>query len=201
MSDYYPEYSPYIFCGNNPVLYIDEFGTDFINFIFHFSQDPPQKKNPQEPNSKDNPYEIDEVVITPDPLPNTSSKRENTSSRTKSKSSSLTFSTPIVLENVFERINTVVINPCVAIIFSFAILLQGDSSPTQYEKSNGKNEQHGDGGRALEKADKQIKDLEKQYENSKSRVERQRIRKKIDRIRKDAQRKRKGENHSNGNKR
>lgn len=42
-----------------------------------------------------------------------------------------------------------------------------DESPPNYRgKSNGKNEKHGDGGRALSKAENQIAELEKQLEGS-----------------------------------
>ena len=60
MSDYYPDYSPYVFCGNNPVIYVDDIGTEFVDFNFNFCfyQDPPQKKDPEKPNTDDNPYVI-----------------------------------------------------------------------------------------------------------------------------------------------
>lgn len=79
--------------------------------------------------------------------------------------------------------------------------MQGDTRPQQYSKSNGKNEPHGDNGRAIEKAEKQIKDLEKQMKNAKNNRERKIIKKKMENIRKSAQRKQSGENHSNTNKR
>ena len=195
MSDYYPELSPYVYCNNNPISLIDDYGEDFLDFMSKFSEDPPHL-----PTDKNNPQKLPEVVITPKPAPNTPSKSESVSSNTKSKANVITFPIPIVLGNVLECFTTIVINPAVY-IFSFPILFKGDSSPTQYEKSNGKNEQHGDGGRAVEKADKQIKDLERQMKEAKNNRERKKIKRKIENIRKSAQKKQSGENHSNSNKR
>jgi len=196
MSDYYPDNSPYVYCGNNPITYIDEIGMDFINFNLErsFYEDPPQKTDPQKPNSKNNPYVLDEVEIK-------TKTRQEPPKPKRSGSITIPF-LPFLFTQVGEAIETVVSSSYVVSIFvGLSTLMQGDTRPQQYSKSNGKNEPHGDNGRALGKAEKQINVLQKQYKNSKSGVERQRIKKKIDRIRKDAQRKRKGENHSNGNKR
>jgi hypothetical protein len=65
---------------------------------------------------------------------------------------------------------------------------------------NGKNEKHGDGGRALDKAQKQIDDLEQQLQNATG-ADRAKIAQKIKNIKKIAQKKRKGEEHSRGCKR
>ncbi len=62
-------------------------------------------------------------------------------------------------------------------------------------KNNSANEKHGDGGRAVSKSEKQIKDLESQL-NGVSEKERIKIRKKIRNIKKNAQQKKKGEEHS-----
>ena len=195
MSDDYPNLSPYVYCNNNPLSLIDFYGEDFVDFMNRLSEDPPHP-----PTDQNNPQELPEVVITPKPSSNTSSKSENVALNAKSKATVLTLPFPFVLGNVIECI-TATVGSVWSIISIFPVLFKGDSSPTQYEKSNGKNEQHGDGGRALEKADKQIKDLEKQMKNAKSGVEKRRIKKKIERIKKDAQQKQKGVNHSNGNKR
>ncbi len=58
----------------------------------------------------------------------------------------------------------------------------------------GKSDPHGDGGRALDKADKRIKDLEKQLEGA-SKKDKKKIKQKIQNIIKDAQKKKKGETH------
>ena len=71
----------------------------------------------------------------------------------------------------------------------------------EYGKSNGKNEQHGDNGRAIGKSESQIGELENQLKNAKNNKEREKINRKIANIKKTAQKKKKGENHSNGNKR
>jgi len=191
MSDYYPDYSPYVFCGNNPIIYVDEIGTEFVDFSFCFYQDPPQKKDPEKPNTKENPYEIEEVVIT--------APKEQ---RTRRAQWVNIISAPVSFYYV-EKVVTAIINASVipTIFVSLATLMQGDTSPNQYSKSNGKNESHGDNGRALEKADKQIKDLEKQLKRTKNNRERKIIKKKIENIRKSAQKKKSGENHSNTNKR
>ena len=71
-----------------------------------------------------------------------------------------------------------------------------------YENLNGKNEQHGDNGRAIGKSQSHIGELEQQLNDpNMNRKDKEKIRNKIDRIRKTAQKKKKGENHSNGNKR
>ena len=70
-----------------------------------------------------------------------------------------------------------------------------------YENLNGKNEQHGDNGRAIGKAESQIGELENQLKNAKNKKEQNEIKWKMKRIRENAQRKKKGENHSRGNKR
>ena len=70
-----------------------------------------------------------------------------------------------------------------------------------YENLNGKNEQHGDNGRAIGKSESQIGELENQLKNAKSKKEKEKINRKIANIKKTAQKKKKGENHSNGNKR
>ncbi|GBC59928.1 hypothetical protein DENIS_0870 [Desulfonema ishimotonii] len=59
---------------------------------------------------------------------------------------------------------------------------------------SGKSDPHGDGGRALEKAKKQIGELEKQLDGA-NKKEKKRIKKKIQRIVDDARKKRKGETH------
>ncbi len=60
---------------------------------------------------------------------------------------------------------------------------------------SGKNERHGDRGRALDKAQKQIKDLKERAAKAKG-TEKKRIEKKIQRIRETAQKKKRGEEHS-----
>ncbi len=69
------------------------------------------------------------------------------------------------------------------------------------KKDNSKNEKHGDGGRAKSKAEKQIKDLEEQAKNTSNKKEREKINRKIINIRENAARKAKGEEHSRGSKR
>ena len=64
-----------------------------------------------------------------------------------------------------------------------------------------KNEKHGDSGRALGKAEKQIAELEKELAKAKSKDEKRNIKKKIENIRKNAQKKNSGESHSQANKR
>lgn len=59
-----------------------------------------------------------------------------------------------------------------------------------------KNERHGDGGRRLEKAKREIADLEKKLASTTDRKEKIKIKNKIQNIRKAAQRAKKGETHS-----
>ncbi|MEL6339059.1 MAG: RHS repeat-associated core domain-containing protein [Myxococcota bacterium] len=61
-------------------------------------------------------------------------------------------------------------------------------------KDASKAEPHGDSGRALDNAEKQIKELEEQMKGA-TRKERNRIKKTIENIRKTAQKKKKGETH------
>ena len=58
----------------------------------------------------------------------------------------------------------------------------------------GPNDPHGDGGRAEEKANKQIEDLLNKLKNASGR-EAKKIKQKIKNLRKDAQKKKKGETH------
>ena len=63
-------------------------------------------------------------------------------------------------------------------------------------KKSTKGMPHGDGGRALKKAEKRIKELQEKMKTAPAK-ERKEIQKKIDNIREDAQRKDKGETHWN----
>lgn len=81
--------------------------------------------------------------------------------------------------------------------------LQGDSSPAYVKeaKDSSNSEKHGDGGRALSKDEKKIKDLEDRLNQSRSNKERQELKQKIKNIRQNGERSRKGEEHSRGVKR
>ena len=68
---------------------------------------------------------------------------------------------------------------------------------TRRTRDSSASEKHGDNGRALSKAGRQIEDLKKQKEGA-SRREKERINRKIQNIQHDAQRKQKGEEHSRG---
>ncbi len=68
-------------------------------------------------------------------------------------------------------------------------------------EDSSKNEKHGDGGRAMGKAESQIAELEAQLAGASNKKERTRIKNKIRNVREDAQRKKKGEEHSGANKR
>ena len=63
-------------------------------------------------------------------------------------------------------------------------------------KESTKGMPHGDGGRALKKAEKRIKELQEKMKTAPAK-EKKRIQKKIDRIRKDAHDKNNGETHWN----
>ena len=63
-------------------------------------------------------------------------------------------------------------------------------------KKSTKGMPHGDGGRALKKAEKRIKELQEKMKTAPAK-EKKRIQKKIDRIRKDAHNKNNGETHWN----
>lgn len=69
-----------------------------------------------------------------------------------------------------------------------------------FSKSSGKNERHGDGGRSLSKAEKQIQELESQAASATG-TEKKKILQKIKNIKDSAQRSKKGEEHSKANKR
>ena len=124
MSDCYPDLSPYVYCNNNPLSLIDFYGEDFVDFMNRLLEEPPHP-----PTDQNNPQELPEVVITPKPSSNTSSKNENVALNTKSKATVLTLPYPFVLENVFEFITAV--NPVRAIIFIFPLLFQGDTRTEQ----------------------------------------------------------------------
>ncbi len=75
----------------------------------------------------------------------------------------------------------------------------GDFDEEKEESDSSKNEKHGDKGRALSKAEKQIEDLQKQMEGANKKT-RKKLQTKIKNIRETAQRKKKGEEHSKANK-
>jgi len=80
-------------------------------------------------------------------------------------------------------------------------LSQPDALDNTYNATdNGKNEKHGDGGRAIDKTQQQIDDLEQQLQNATG-TDRAKIAQKIKNIKETARRKRKGEEHSRGCKR
>ena len=87
----------------------------------------------------------------------------------------------------------------VAVIFT----LQGDTSPDYAKRirDNGKNEKHGDGGRALSKEEKRIGELQDEVRLAPNKKEQKKLQKKLQNIRQNGERKRKGEEHSRGNKR
>lgn len=90
----------------------------------------------------------------------------------------------------------------VTLLAASGIVWIGEELLDLYENLNGKNEQHGDNGRAIGKSQSHIGELEQQLNDpNMNRKDKEKIRNKIDRIRKTAQKKKKGENHSNGNKR
>jgi RHS repeat-associated protein len=66
---------------------------------------------------------------------------------------------------------------------------------------HGKNEKHGDGGRAFSKSEQQRKALQENIDNASSKKERNILSNKLKHIIRDAQYKEKGEEHSRGNKR
>ncbi|HEY0609425.1 MAG TPA: hypothetical protein VGD35_07205, partial [Chitinophaga sp.] len=66
--------------------------------------------------------------------------------------------------------------------------------------TSGKNEKHGDGGRAMTKAERQIQQYQEQLKTATGN-ERKKLDVKIRRVRQDAEQKAKGEEHSRGNKR
>ena len=61
---------------------------------------------------------------------------------------------------------------------------------------NGKNEQHGDGGRRIQKSDTQVRELRKRLIEVKTRREKKQLKKKIERVEQAAQRAKSGEAHS-----
>ena len=67
-------------------------------------------------------------------------------------------------------------------------------------RNNSKNEKHGDNGRALSKSERQIKQLQDRVNNTPSRHERKKLEQTIKNIRRDADKKAKGEEHSRSNK-
>ncbi len=72
----------------------------------------------------------------------------------------------------------------------------GEDEAEEKKTGAGKSDPHGDGGRAIKKAQKRVKELERQMEGT-SKKQKKRIKKKIQKIIQDAQKKRKGETHWN----
>jgi len=121
MDHKYPSLSPYVYCNNNPLSLIDFYGEDFVDFMNRLLEEPPQP-----PTDQNNPQELPEVVITPKPSSNTSSKNENVALNTKSKATVLTLPFPFVLGNVIECI-TAAVSPVWSILSVFPALFKGDT--------------------------------------------------------------------------
>ena len=121
MGDKYPSMSPYVYCNNNPLSLIDFYGEDFVDFMNRLLEEPPHP-----PTDQNNPQELPEVVITPKPSSNTSSKNENVALNTKSKATVLTLPFPFVLGNVIECI-TAAVSPVWSILSVFPVLFKGDT--------------------------------------------------------------------------
>jgi hypothetical protein len=64
------------------------------------------------------------------------------------------------------------------------------------KEDSGKNEKHGDGGRAKEKAAKQIRELEEKLKSATGRREKEELKRKMKNIRRNAERQARGEEHS-----
>ncbi len=72
--------------------------------------------------------------------------------------------------------------------------------PWTYNKDNSKNEKHGDGGRKMSKAEKQIQEL-RELQKGATKKERRELQNKIDNILETGQKARKGVEHGRLNKR
>ena len=85
---------------------------------------------------------------------------------------------------------------------SMLMINSADNKSQGYDrgKVSGKNEKHGDSGRSLSKAEKQINALEQKAETA-PKKERDRINQRIKNIKYEAEKRRKGEEHSRANKR
>ena len=134
MADFFPNMTSYVYCGNNPIIYIDKNGTDFENcfFINMLNVDPPKKSNPQKPNSNDNPYVVDEVVIKP---PQTSTYQTEYTTQLPQQAKNITHaSNPIVLRYTTSIIFVKALQYEMTALFRGSIvglllLMQGDTRP------------------------------------------------------------------------
>jgi len=82
-----------------------------------------------------------------------------------------------------------------------AVWVHNCNKPGKKAADSSKNEQHGDGGRAIEKANKQNAGIDEQIKNATSKKERQRLERKKRNNLDAAHKKKKGTNHSQGKKR
>jgi len=199
MFEDYPSISPYTYCANNPLIFVDPTGMNI--------DDPPGDGNNPYKNqpigyesgrgTEKNPIVLPDAIIIEQKNPESQGETPQTPQRLDNNVNIST--TPIVISVpiVIEKIISIPFSRIFAGANIFAALSVFMSGDTRVDSSP--NEKHGDGGRALGKAEKQIKDLEKLLEKAKG-SERARIKQKIKNIKENAQRKRKGVEHSRGNK-
>ncbi len=125
MAEIYPGNSPNVYCGNNPISNVDEYGMDFVDFnleyfLFH---DPPQKKDPKRPNSQDNPYVLDDFVVK------APTKQTPSPSKKESAYFSIPYTVPMVLIRVGEAVEIAVATGIASFISGLSVLMQGDTRP------------------------------------------------------------------------
>ena len=78
--------------------------------------------------------------------------------------------------------------------------IEGEEDKDKDKSDSSKNEKHGDGGREMSRAEKQIAEYEAQMAGA-NKAQQKKLKKKIQNVRENAQRKAKGEEHSKTKKR
>ena len=136
LAELYPALSPYAYCANNPLKYIDPNGMEFEDFenFLNLNIDPPKKDNPQQPNSQDNPYIFPDEVVIEVPAP---SKEPTSAPFPKSETSNANIiSLPLITLGSFFVDVTAIISKAVIVIpfIPLAILMGGDTRPGQRDE-------------------------------------------------------------------